>query len=288
MIETLFDTHTHLQFKAFKGLEDQVVEQSKADGVTHMVVVGTNIETSKTATLLAARHKGVYAGVGIHPHHIFEYLNPVILSETKNLKDPSSRPVGIQDDINQIEKLLEKDKVVAVGEVGMDRHLYTKTRHANYQVKDQLIALQREAFAAQINLALKHQKSLIIHNREAVKDTLEVLEANWDRRLEGRSVFHCCEPDDRLLDFAKAHKVFIGVDGDVTYDKDKQEFVKKVPLELLVLETDSPYLIPEGFNFPNTPANLAYIGEYIAKVLGILKEKLEKITSDNSKKLFRV
>src|SRR3990167_6531623 len=97
----------------------------------------------------------------------------------------------------------------------------------------------------QIQLALQYKKSLIFHNREAKKDFLEVVDSLWSAQLEGRAVFHCCEPDEELLSYALAHKIFIGVDGDVTYSKEKREFVKKIPLESLVFETDSPFLLPE-------------------------------------------
>ena len=103
-------------------------------------------------------------------------------------------------------------------------------------------------------------------------------------------VFHCCEPDEELLAHAKEHHIFIGVDGDVTYSKKKQEFIKNVPLDMLVLETDSPFLLPEPLRsqkkFPNEPANIAVIAKFITHLCGVNIEDLQRITTDNAHRLF--
>ncbi len=282
----LFDTHTHLQFKAFKNNLEEVIKDAKKSGIKYINIVGTDIPSSKKAIKIAEKYENVFAVIGIHPHHIFSYLSKnVILSETKNL-DPSAL---LQDDIKKIEQLLKNPKVIAVGETGMDRHIYGRTKYPKYQITNEFINLQKKAFEKQITLALKYQKSLVIHNREAVEGLLDVLALH----LEGASVnlkavFHCCEPDQRLLDFAKKNNIYIGIDGDITYDKEKQEFIKKVPLDLLVLETDSPFLTPKGLKNLNTPANLNIISEYIADILKIEKEKLAEITFKNSRKLFNI
>lgn len=268
-----FDTHTHLQFKAFKGKVDKSIKEALEAGIEKMVVVGTDVQSSQSALELAQKHEGVFAAVGIHPHHIFEHKDtPHILGKH----------------LEQIEKLFQSKKVVAVGETGIDKHHYLKTKHTEYEVNEHFITLQKKAFAAQIKLALTYQKSIIIHNREAVKETLEVLEANWDRSLERNAVFHCFEPDQRLLDYAKNNHIYIGIDGDITFDKAKQDFVKKIPLELLVLETDSPFLVPQGFNFPNTPKNLKEVLNFIAKIRDEKRQELEINILKNSYKLFNL
>ena len=133
---------------------------------------------------------------------------------------------------------------------------------------------------------MKYKKSLIFHNREAKKDFLEVVN-EFVKDLSGRAVFHCCEPDQELLDYAKSHKFFIGVDGDINYRQDKQEFIKNVPLEMLVLETDSPFLAPDR-KFPNEPKNISVVVEFIGNILNIPEEELAKITTGNAKKLFNI
>lgn len=278
----MFDTHCHLNFKAFNGRVDQVISEAKKVGVTHIVVPGTDVETSKKAVEIAEKFENVYAAVGIHPHHVFE-LN--VKRGTRN----------VQDEIKEIEKLLINKKVVAVGEVGLDRHVYQKTVYQEYQVNQEFIELQREFFQKQIDLAIKYKKTLILHNREAKKDFLPILSTNYSLLATIPIVFHCCEPDDELLEFAKKHKIYIGVDGDITYRKDKQEFVKKVPLEMLVLETDSPFLHPEPFRSepratrgPNEPKNLKIIAEFISKLLGVSMYRFIDKVSENSEKLFQL
>lgn len=276
----MFDTHCHLNFKAFDGRVDQVINNAKKVGVTHILVPGTDIETSKKAVAIAEKFENVYAAVGIHPHHVFE-LN--VKRGTWNL----------QNEIKEIEKLLINKKVVAVGEVGLDRHIYQKTVYQEYQVDQEFIELQKEFFQKQIDLAIKYKKTLILHNREAKKDFLPILSTNYSLLATIPIVFHCCEPDDELLEFAKKHKIYIGVDGDITYRKDKQEFVKKVPLGMLVLETDSPFLHPEPFRSepratrgPNEPKNLQIIAEFIAKLKSTTINQLIVATTKNAKKLF--
>ena len=121
---------------------------------------------------------------------------------------------------------------------------------------------------------------------------LQVLEENWDSFLETRSVFHCCEPDQRLLDFAIKHKVFIGIDGDITYDPAKQDFIKQVPLTNIVLETDSPYFIPEPLRSEgitlNDPQNLNITAEFIAQLINTNPLSLKTQTLNNSLRLFNL
>ena len=143
-------------------------------------------------------------------------------------------------------------------------------------------------------MTVKYDKSLIIHNREARNDTLEILRKTWDKKLEWQSVFHCCEPDPvgtiqelSLLEFAKVYKMFIGVDGDIFYRKDKQEFIKTVPLEMLVLETDSPFLSPDKSR-DSEPKNIKIIAEYIAELLNCQIDKLMRQTTENARKLFKI
>jgi TatD DNase family protein len=278
----MFDTHCHLNFQKLADKIGEILEKSKEAGVTHIVVPGTDVPTSEKAVAIAAAHENVYAAVGIHPHHVFEL----------GMKNEELR---MDESLKEIERLLENEKVVAVGEVGLDRHYYTKTRHENYDVTEEFVKTQRDMFKEHIRLALKYKKSLIIHHREAKTDLLEVLHEVWDESLERISVIHCCEPDRDLLAFAKKHNMFIGVDGDVTYDRKKQEFIKEVPLEMLVLETDAPFLIPEPYRSmprdtrgPNVPAHLPLIAERVAKLKEYDIDEVKKTTFANALELFRL
>jgi len=136
------------------------------------------------------------------------------------------------------------------------------------------------------------QNKFIIHNREATDDVLKILSDNWDIKLAERTVFHCCEAEELLLSFAKEHNIFIGVDGDITYDLNKQEFIKRVPLDMLVLETDSPFLLPEPLRsqkkYPNEPKNISVNVNFISRLLNISGKEIQEKTTKNAKRLFNV
>lgn len=281
----LFDTHCHLNFKPFIDREEVTLTAAKKSGVELFVVPGTDIVSSQKAVKTAQKYAGVYAAVGIHPHHIYEYhsiRNPGGLVEYYN---------SLEKDMAKIENLLANSKVVAIGEVGIDRYYYRDTKYSKYIVDETFIELQAKALAEQIKLALKYDKALILHNRQAVDDILVVLSTHWDERLAGRTVFHCCEASERLLEFARKHEIYLGVDGDITWSKKKQRFIKEVPLGMLVLETDSPYLTPEPAKakqkFPNEPANLTYVRDLLAKIKEISAQEVEEQTTKNALRLFR-
>jgi TatD DNase family protein len=277
-----FDTHCHLNFKAFDGQVDEVVKAAKAVGVNQIIIPGTDIETSEKAIKIAEEQEGIYAAIGVHPHHVYEFLiNP------KRLSQRQESSLFLSQELKKIENLLSNKKVVAVGEVGLDRHIYDKTKYDDYKIDENFIELQKVFLKEQIKLAVKYEKSLILHNREAKKDMFEILNQVWDKKLEGRTVFHCCEPSKKLLEFAVDKKMFIGVDGDLIYYKEKQEFIKTVPLEILVLETDAPFLSPTR-QFPNEPKNILLIAECVAKLKNISIEEVSKVTTENARKLFRI
>ena len=284
----MFDTHCHLNFKIFEGRVEKVINDAKKAGVNQIVVPGTDIETSEKAIEIAEKNQGIYAAVGIHPHHVFE-----IFEKARNQKFFNGKQKTVKNLVSSLLKLLSHPKVVAIGEVGIDRHVYQKTVYKVYKVEEKFIKLQEEFLKEQIKLAIEHGKSLILHNREAKKDMFEVLREVWDKKLEGRSVFHCCEPDETLLEFAQKHKMFIGIDGDVTYYKEKQEFIKTVPLEMLVLETDSPFLNPEPLRskeggMKNEPKNIPLIAEFVAKLKNVSINQLIDTATENARKLFKI
>lgn len=272
----MFDTHCHLNFSIFAGRVRQVIDGARKAGVDYFVVPGTDLETSKKAVEIAQKYSNVYAAVGIHPHHIYQY-------QILNIK--------YQKYILNIKNLLKSKRAVAIGEIGLDKHIYQKTKYKNYKVGEQFFSLQKQFFIEQLKLAKKFNKSVILHNREAKDDLLQILREHWHNYFSGRMVFHCCEPDVDLLNFAKAKKIFIGVDGDVTYNKIKQDFVKQIPLNLLVLETDSPFLLPKlsrrrSSHRYNEPKNLPLITKFISKMLNISMNRFIGATTENAKRIF--
>jgi TatD DNase family protein len=283
----MFDTHCHLNFSAFDGILEKVIFEAKNEGVEKFVVPGTDVETSKKAVEIAKKYEEVFAAVGIHPHHIYEVKSQKAKVKSYNLK------LKINKLIEEMENLLKEEKVVAVGEIGLDRHIYQKTKYKDYKIDEEFIALQKEVFLAQLDLAKKYKKTVIIHNRQAKDDLLKILNTCY-LLLDTPMVFHCCESDFDLLNFAKKNHIYIGVDGDVTYDPKKQAFVKEIPLSLLVLETDSPFLTPaplrndQKTKFPNTPKNLSLIAQKVAKIKEEKVEKIMEITKENGERLFGV
>lgn len=263
----IVDTHCHLNFSAYTD-PDAVVKRARAAGVSIMVIPGTDVESSKRAVEMAG--KGLYVAVGLHPHHLYDS------------RDYSS-------DLSQIEELLQNRDVVAVGEIGVDRHEYSESKYGNFQWQESYMKRQKEILSEQIALAHQYEKSLIFHNREAQEDFMDVLKKT---PIKVPAVFHCCEASDTLLEYAMNHHIYIGVDGDVTWSKRKQRFIASVPHELLVLETDSPFLMPQPErsekHYPNEPQYIVHVLSMVAKLWEMPASDVARITTDNAKKLFKL
>lgn len=261
---------------------DDVIQRAHDAGVHTMIIPGTDVKSSLRAIEIAEQHEGLYVAVGIHPHHVANYLST-------SLQNPKP---SYEEELAKIETLLAHPKVVAVGEVGVDKHVYEETVYHNYAISPEFVSLQRTVLKKQIQLALEFNKSLILHNRDAKEDLLQILRELWDPSLSNRTVFHCCEADQELLTFAKERKIMIGVDGDITYDRDKQEFIRHVPLSMLVLETDSPYLLPEPYRsqkaYPNEPCHISTIAQEVARVQNTDVNIVIEETTLNASRLFNI
>lgn len=285
------DTHCHLNFKRFNKTREQTIIDAQEKGVDALIVPGTDILLSQKAVEIASKYEHIYAAVGIHPHHTMEKIQAPNSNSLRQAQDKQNNN-QLEIDMQELEKMIIHPKVVAVGEVGLDRHVYEETKYPNYQISAEFMEAQTQYFCAQIQLAKKYKKALIIHNRETKKEILTLLDKEWVEEMRFRAVFHCCEPDEELLLYAKNHDMFIGMDGDVTYGGEKREFAKKVPLEMLVLETDAPFLLPEPLRaqklYPNTPSYIPLIAQYIAEVKGILVEEVAEVTTRNAERLFKL
>lgn len=263
----MIDTHTHLNLKRLYKRLPGIVTDAIDGGVTRMIVPGIDIESSRRACELSREYEVVSAAVGIHPH---------------------DEPESLHEAMNALERLLnEYPEIVAVGEIGLDYY-----SHSEDLLTDQQRESQKTLLKAQIALALNHNKAIILHNRDAADDMLSLLAELWEEKCAYRVVFHCCEPREDILEFALMHKIYIGVDGDVTYDSKKADFIKKVPLELLVLETDAPFLLPEPLKsqkkYPNVPANILLTAKFVAELRDMDVDELEKITDSNASRLFNL
>ena len=267
----MFDSHCHLNFEAFTDQEEKTINEARANDINFFLVPGTDLKTSQKAIKIAQEYPRVWAAVGIHPHHAQKY----------NAKD-----------LEKIKKLAQRKTAAAIGEIGLDYYQYQKTKYNNYQINEEFKQKQKKLLQKQIIIALQLKKPIIFHNREASEDFLEILtEIGWEN-FSNSAVFHCCSPEKKLLNIAKEKQIYVGVDGDVTYDKKKAEFVKNIPLKQLILETDSPYLTPlpvkKNKKFPNAPKNLIYTAQFIAQLKNISLQELKKITTKNTNKLFNL
>ena len=248
------ETHTHLDL--IKRSVEEIVKEAAEKKVTKMVTIGIDLESSKIALEFASRFEGVYAAIGFHPH------------ESKFLDE---------ENLRELEKLAKNDKVVAVGETGLD-----------YYWKRSPLSCQMEVFKKQINLARKLNLPLIIHDREAHQDTLKIL-AEEAKGL--KILLHCFSGD---LDMAKAcieRGYYLGIGGVVTFNNAKKlrTIVEEVSLESLVLETDSPYLAPHPFRGKsNEPKYIPLIAEKIAEIKGVSVKEVAERTSANSKEIFGI
>lgn len=251
------DTHAHLFFPNFNDELDQVIERARNAGVGAILVPGTDIPTSMQAIKLADQYENIFVGVGVHPHETKEWTDELLV---------------------QIEKISEHPKVVAIGEIGLDYYYDFSPRE-----------IQLKAFRSQIELAIKLDLPIIVHNRESNDDMMNIIREYADTSL--RAQFHCFagSADDAKELIGMNH--FISFPGNVTFKKadDIRNILKSIPPEHLLLETDAPFMTPVPYRGKrNEPANIPLIAETICEVHKISLDELAKITSYNAYKLFGI
>lgn len=274
----LIDTHCHLNFSAFRNDADDIIKQSLKQGIK-MIIVGTQYDTSLRAINYADKYNGVYAAIGLHPVHL---TNRQIKEEIGEEK------IGFLSraekfDSKKYGKLAKNKKAVAVGEIGLDYQ-------ADIDQKQK--KLQKEQFITQIRFAKKIEKPVIIHNRNAIKDILEILTSEfkgWKEKdkLNGVSHFFGGSLDDAQKLFSLGFLVsFTGV---ITFAPQYELLIRKLPLNKILIETDSPYASPiPRRGKRNEPLNVRFIAQKIADIQGVSFEKVAKQTTLNTKKLFQL
>lgn len=250
----LFDSHAHYNDEKFQEDREKVLSQIYKSGVTKIVNAGYNLESSKQAIEIANKHEFIYATVGISPNDIEDYK---------------------EEHLKEIAKLAQNKKVVAIGEVGLDYYW-------NKENKD----LQKEIFISQIEIANKLNLPIVIHTREAIYDTLEILKNNSCNK---KGVFHCCPFNVDLVREGLKLGFYISFAGPTTFknSKNASEIINMVPLDKMLIETDSPYLSPEPLRGKrNDSRNVIYIAQKIAETRQISIEEVAKETYKNAKKIF--
>jgi TatD DNase family protein len=242
----MIDTHAHLQYECFSSDFDLILERGSQAGITEFVVPGIDLPSSYQSIALAQKYPQIKAAVGIHPYAIISVMNG-----ESSLEELGTEFETVVND--------ETSAITAIGECGLDYH-YFKRENISENTVEEHKSNQMALLQIHFNAARAKKLPIILHTRDSEQDMVRFLKDQLtDDGLIGDIIFHCCPADEDMLAFAIEHSVYIGVDGDVTYDKRKQEFIQKVPLELLLLETDSPYLVPEPVRkqkrFPNEPGN---------------------------------
>jgi len=254
----LIDTHAHLTSKELADDVPGVLQRARAAGVEHLITVATDVADSVQGAELASRHDGVSCTVGIHPHH--------------------ADPVAEQD-YHAIERLLSEGRSVAFGEIGLDYHYDFSERRTQHLV-----------FARQIEIAKAIDLPLIIHCREAYADVITILQSH---KLVGRPiVFHCFTGTKKELDLIDERGWRASFTGIVTFERSNvlQDIAREYPPEKLMLETDSPYLSPVPVRHvrPNTPAHVAHLADFLARLRGVDAETLAAETTRNAREFFNL
>ena len=254
----LFDTHCHLNDESLYRDLESVVSRALQTGVDKMVVIGWDEASSKLAIQIAEQYPFIYACVGFHP---------------ENIEDVSEKT------LENVLKLSSHPKVVGIGEIGLDYH---------WEKDPVKREKQKEFFIKQIEYANKVGLPISIHSREAFQDTLEILKKH---KPQHGGVMHCYSGSVENIQDIINLNLYIGLDGPVTFRNAKtpKEVATEIPLENLVLETDSPYLSPHPLRGTvNEPANLILIADEIANLKSMSKKHLLEAVYDNSCRLFKL
>src|SRR3989344_1510619 len=281
----IIDTHSHLQFSAFKEDADKVIEKTLAQNI-FMINVGTKYETSKNGVELAEKYEtGVYAAIGLHPiYAAAEFV------KTKTDPDEGEFFIKEQDfDKEKYAALAQSKKVVAIGEIGLDYYYKPKTTAKLAQFKEK----QKQAFLEQLDLAKHLKLPVILHCRMAHDDVIEILQS---QKLAG-GVIHCFTGTLRQAQKYIAMGFYIGING-IIFKFNIDEVIKNIFLDNMLLETDCPYLTPlpaealakagpNGY-IRNEPIFIKHTVQKIAELKAVTFEEVAKITTKNAKKLFGI
>ena len=253
----LFDSHAHLDDERFNGDRDEVLQAMPQAGVGLIMNVGADLPSSRRSIVLAKRYPFIYAAVGIHPH------------EVENLTE---------QDLIELEELCTEEKVLAIGEIGLDYYYDNAPRDK-----------QRYWFERQIELAKKLELPIIIHCRDATQDCLQILRQFDFSKSSG--VMHCFSGSVQTAAELIEMGFYIAFGGAITFKNNKkaQQVVQNVPIERLLIETDCPYMTPEPYRGKrNDSRYVKLVAEKVAAWKALDVQKVEEITMQNAKYLFQV
>ncbi len=253
----IFDTHTHYNDRHFDEDREQVLESLPGAGVGKLVNVSADWDSLEETVELTEKYPFIYGAVGIHPDHVNE------LDE---------------DRLEIIRELSRKEKILAIGEIGLDYHWMVSPKE-----------VQKEWFIRQLALAKEEGLPVVIHSRDAAQDTFDTMKREHAGSTPG--VIHCYSGSAELAREYVKMGYFLGIGGVVTFKNSRvlKRVVEETPLEHLVLETDCPYLSPSPFRGKrNSSDRLTYVAEAVAALKGCSREEVERVTWENAHRLYRL
>lgn len=253
----IFDTHAHYDDEAFDDDRDSLLSGMEEGGVGRIVNVGANMKTSAVTIELTKQYPFVYGAVGVHPNEVGGMID---------------------SDIQQLERWSALDKIVAIGEIGLDYHYDEPPKEVQFRW-----------FEAQAELARQVHLPIIVHSRDAAKDTVDIMKSLHAGEIGG--VVHCYSYTKELArDFLEMDYYF-GIGGVLTFPNAKKlkEAAAYIPMDKIVLETDCPYLAPvPNRGKRNSSLNIHYVVEILAEIKGMTEEEIEAVTFENAKQLYRM
>lgn len=255
MTFSLIDTHCHLEMDEFNTDRDIVIHRALHAGVQAMITIGSDIDSNIQGLKLSKKYDYIFSSIGVHPH------------DAKDFSDEAYR---------KLQTWATREKVVAIGETGLDYHYDNSPRE-----------IQKDVFRKHLALSKETGLPVIIHSREAKKDTLDIIKESG----VNRGVFHCFSGDIEMAQKGMETGFLISIAGPVTFKNAKrlQEIAKVIPDEYLLIETDAPYLAPEPFRGKrNEPSFIVHTARFLAELRGITFEDLGRITTLNAKRLFNI
>lgn len=251
----LFDTHSHYNDEKFELDREKIINQTYEAGITKFVCAGYNLKSSREAIELANKYDFIYSICGISPNDLDDYNEENILA---------------------IKELAKSKKNVAIGEIGLD-----------YYWNKENETVQKQAFIEQINIANELELPIVIHSRDAVQDTIDLLKEN---PVNKKGIFHCAQLNKYLIEEGLKLGFYISFAGPITFKNSKNaaEIVSLVPNDKILIETDSPYLAPEPVRGTrNDSRNVKYVAQKIAELKGLPVEEIAQITYQNAKNIFQ-
>ena len=250
-----FDSHSHYNDEKFDNDRTYIIEETYKNDITRFMCIGYNAKQSLKAIEISNLYPYIYATVGISPNDI-----------EKN----------VFDDIYIIEEIAKSNKVKAIGEIGLDYYWNKDNKE-----------IQKKVFIKQIELANKLNLPIVIHNRDAYIDTIKILK---DYPVNQKGIFHCCQLNQELIKEALKLDFYISFSGNITYKNAKpDECVMLVPMDKLLIETDSPYLAPEPVRGSrNTSINVKYVAKKISEIKDVSIEEVAKCTYENAMKAYNI